>query len=73
MRFLAKVDGSWGVSLRNSVVRKYKRSRLPFFLFGVDPSCDEIHWLDLLAALRTDPALRTFTLTSQQKLLRETA
>lgn len=72
-RIKPRKDGSWSASVRDSALRKYKRSRHAVFLFVVDLASDEIRWIDLLNIIRQSPDRRTFTMPAAQKFDEETA
>jgi len=66
-------NGAWSASIARSAARKYQRSRHPVFLFRVDLKSQEIRWLDLSDALRSQPKRLTFSLPADQKLDRASA
>lgn len=72
-RFVERKDGSWTVTIRGAIARKYRSLREPVFLFAVDLQRNEIRWLDLLAALLIDPERRTFVLPPNHVLGPDTA
>lgn len=82
-RFLAQVktrtqfrdrrDGSWAVTIRGAVARKYRTLREPVFLFAVDLQRNEIRWANVTCALKAHPDERTFGLNSAHVLKPETA
>jgi hypothetical protein len=72
-RFSDRKDGSWTVTIRSAIARKYRSLREPVFLFAVDLQRNEIRWANMLAALQVAPELRTFTLRPAHILKPDTA
>jgi hypothetical protein len=54
-RFSDRKDGSWTVTIRGAIARKYRSLREPVFLFAVDLQRNEIRWANMLAALQVAP------------------
>jgi hypothetical protein len=72
-QFRQRTDGSWTVTIRGAVARRYRSLREPVFLLAVDLQRNEIRWTNVTAALKFRPNERTFGLNPQHVLKPETA
>lgn len=72
-QFRARKDGSWTVTIRGAIARRYRSLREPVFLFAVDLQRNEIRWTNVTAVLKVRPNEKTFCFDRQRVLKPETA